>query len=370
MQIAINCQSFLKKQYTGIGRYAYHLVKGLSEIDRSNTYNLYARKSPFGFSKKLPHFQPKNFVPRIDWFGRGPSKTLKDTDIYHFPSLGSLEAPSHSKIVVTVHDIVYKAFSQGHTQQTIDASEKHFQEIQKKAAKVICCSQSTVRDLKKYFRIPEEKIALVYQGVDKDIFYRIGDKEDSLAEAALTKQGADKPFILSVGTIERRKNLANLIRAFCILKDQKRFAGKLVVAGMKGWLSDDLSALIEELGLAQDIIFLGYISDEELRYFYNKAEAFVFPSFYEGFGFPILEAFACGAPVVTSNVSSCPEIAGNAALTVDPKSPEEIAEAISRIVNDPNLGAALRGKGFKRADDFDFHKTARETLKIYEEVYR
>ncbi len=370
MRIAINCRSFLKKQYTGIGRYAYHLVKSLSEIDRTNEYELYVRKGLFSFNKKTPCFKRKNFISRVDWFGRGPSKTLKNIDICHFPSQESLPAPDHAKIIVTVHDVIFKAFPEGHTQQTIESSEKYFEEIREKAAKIICCSDNTARDLKRYFQIPEEKIALVYQGVDKGIFYRIGHEENLLAERMLVERGIKKPFILSVGTLEPRKNLVNLIKAFYTLKTEKRFEGKLLVVGMKGWLNDNLAALIEKLRLAEDIIFLGYVSDKELRYYYNKAKVFVFPSFYEGFGFPIIEAFSCGAPVVTSDVSSCPEVAGNAALIIDPNRPQDIADAIGRIIDDHGLSETLCEKGLKRAEDFDFHKTAQETLKVYEEVYR
>ena len=369
MRIAINCRSFLKKQYTGIGRYAYHLVKSLTEIDGKNEYQLYARKGFFSFNKKLPRFPAGNFTPRIDRFSRGLARQLKNIDICHFPSPGPLEVPDGAKIVVTVHDVIFKAFPRGHTQETIDAGERQFEQIRKKASKIICCSQNTVNDLEKYFQIPRERITLIYQGVDKGAFNRIRRGEDLSAEKALAQRGVEKPFILSVGTIEPRKNLINSIHAFHALKIKKGFSGKLVIIGMKGWQHDDLAALIEKLELRQHVIFLGYLPDEELRYFYNKAEAFVFPSFYEGFGFPILEAFCCGAPVVTSNVSSCAEVAGGAALTVDPGNPQDIADAVGRIVSDRNLREMLREKGLRRSEDFDFCKTARETLKVYEEVY-
>ena len=129
------------------------------------------------------------------------------------------------------------------------------------------------------------------------------------------------------------------------------------------------SLKIDQLKLTEHVIYLGYISDRQLCYLYNKTEAFVFPSFYEGFGFPIVEAFCCGAPVVTSNISSCPEIAGEAALKVNPSSPGDIAEAISRIIGDDALKDQMRSKGKKRADDFDFRKTAQETLEVYKEVH-
>jgi glycosyltransferase involved in cell wall biosynthesis len=368
MRIAVNCQSFVKKQYTGIGRYAYHLVKNLSEIDTRNEYKLYARKGPLSFNKKAPRFAARNFTTCVDWRGRGFVKTIKAADLCHFPSPGPLRVPPGARIVVSVHDVIFKAFPQGHTKETILAGEEQFAEIRKKADKVICCSRATALDLKKYFQIPDDRIELVYQGVDKDIFRRLDEKEMASAGKVLARHGVKEPFILSVGTIEPRKNLVSSIRAFHALKAGKEFSGQLVVAGMKGWLNDGLTALIDELGFTRDVIFLGYVSDTELCALYNKAEAFVFPSFYEGFGFPILEAFCCGAPVVTSNVSSCPEVAGDAALTVDPGSFKEIADAVSRILADEGLRKTLREKAFKRARDFDFRKTAQETLRVYESV--
>lgn len=368
MRIAINCRSFLRKQYTGIGRYAYHLVKSLAEIDDQNEYQLYARKGIFSFSKRTPRFPARNFTPRVDWFGRGLAEMLKDIDVCHFPSPGPLDAPDAAKVIVTVHDVIFKAFPQGHTQGTIDAGERQFEQIRQRATKVICCSQNTVDDLNRYFQIPAERVALIYPGVDKEIFSCLSKDEDGLAAKVIARKGVEQPFILSVGTIEPRKNLANSLRAFHALRGQKGFSGKLVVIGMEGWLYDDLAALIEKLGLRRQIVFLGYLPDRELRYFYNKAEAFIFPSLYEGFGFPVLEAFCCGVPVVTSNVSSCPEVAGDAALTVDPNDPEDIADAVNRIVSDRDLRESLREKGLKRAEHFDFRKTAQETLRVYEEV--
>ena len=194
------------------------------------------------------------------------------------------------------------------------------------------------------------------------------EKEQELAGNFLRTCGIERPFILFVGTLEPRKNLPNLIRAYHLLKAQKRFTGKLVVAGMKGWLTEELFALLKELRLEKEVRWLGFVSNQALRYLYNTTAVFVFPSFYEGFGFPLVEAFSCGAAVVTSNVSSCPEVAGDAALQVDPSHPEEIALAIQRILNDPVLKKDLQEKALRRPREFSFRKTAEQTLAVYEEV--
>ncbi len=370
IHIVINCRSFIKKKYTGIGRYSYHLVKSLSEIDKKNNYSLYAKKGIFNITKGVPHFRSKNFLPKIDRLKRGIDKSFGKIDIYHSPSPDTINVNNGAKVIVTVHDLIFKAFPQGHTQKTIDETERQMESIGNKASRIICCSQNTVNDLKKYFHVKEDKISLVYQGVDNSVFYRIGEEEAKLATKVIRSSGIKEPYILSVGTIEPRKNLENVLHAFDKLRTRGHFKGKLVVIGMKGWMSDSIEGLIRKLELKQHVVFLGYLSDQELRFFYNKAQAFVFPSYYEGFGFPIVEAFSCGTPVVTSNVSSCPEVAKDAALITDPYDPEDIALALARIVNDSELRDELVEKGFQRAQDFCFHKTAQKTLDVYRDVYQ
>ncbi|MDP8211896.1 MAG: glycosyltransferase family 1 protein [Candidatus Zapsychrus exili] len=370
MKIAINCRSFLNRKYTGIGRYAYHLLKSLSKIDEKNKYLLYVKKGFISINKRMPNFDSKNFCPKVDCFDKGMDKTLGKVDIFHSPSPDSLNINGGAKIIVTVHDLIFKTFPQGHTQKTLDDTEKQFEYICQRASKIICCSKNTVSDLESYFNIKKEKVSLVYQGVDKSVFYPIGEDESRLADHVIRSKGIRDPFLLSVGTIEPRKNLENVLQAFDKLRTRRQFLGKLVVVGMKGWMSDSIEGLIRKLELRDHVIFLGYLTDPELRFLYNKAEALVFPSFYEGFGFPIVEAFCCGTPVVTSNVSSCPEVAQDAAITVNPYSPEAIERAIDKIVNDIDLKKSLIEKGFKRVEDFSFHKTAQETLKIYEQVHK
>lgn len=365
MRIAINCHSFLSKScYAGIGRYTYNLVKTLSEIDSQNSYLLYGRKFFFPFRKNAPPLAGKNFVYRMDHFKRGCERAIGPVDIYHAPAPEVLEW-NGIKTVVTVHDLVHKAFAQAHTADTISRTENNLQRIVARADRIICCSQSTLNDLNQHFSVSPLKVKLIYQGVDKNIFYPIDEKESAQAEDFLTSLRIRGPFILFVGTIEPRKNLANLLRAVALLKQKAKFSGQLVVVGMKGWMSEDIAGLIKQCQISDQVVLAGYITNDQLRYLYNKTEVFVFPSFYEGFGFPIVEAFSCGAAVVTSNVSSCPEIASDAAFTVDPKSPQAIFEAIHEILDDKTLRASLKTRGLKRAEDFSFVKTAQETAEVY-----
>ncbi len=369
MRIAINCRSFLLRQYAGIGRYASNLVKHLSEIDSKNEYYLYAKKGIFDFRRQFPRIRAKNFIVKSDYFNSGLNKTLGPTEVYHSPSPDLLEI-DNTKIVVTIHDLVYKAFPQGHTQSTLEMTEKQMQGIIKKATRMICVSQSTRNDLHKFFSIDKSKTSVVYHGVDKNEFFPLRDGEYETALSLVRSKGVEGPYLLSVGTIEPRKNLENILFAFSLLKSKKKFNGVLVCIGAEGWMTDRLGETIKQLNLAKDVVFLGYVTNRELRYFYNLAEAFVFPSFYEGFGFPILEAFHCKAAVVTSNVSSCPEIAGDAALIVNPQKFEEIAAAIERFLVDKNFKSQMQQRAIKRAGDFSFLNMAKETLKVYEAAFQ
>ena len=362
MRIAINCRSILLSQRTGIGRYTYHLLDSLGQIDHVNEYVLHAPKRLFDFKRRLPNFSRyKNFKNRIDCFRRGIGKS----DIYHLPSPDVI-GPYSGKLIVTIHDLIYRTYAQGHTPQAIELTEKYMQAIAAKADKIICVSENTRRDLHSLFNIPPEKTCVVYNGVDHHLFYPLSPQERLNAASQLKELGIDKPYILYVGTIEPRKNLAGLLESFALLKLKKVFQGQLVVAGMKGWMQERTGELIKKLEIDRDVIFTGFINDGQLRQFYNMAQVFVFPSFYEGFGFPILEAFCCGAAVITSKTSSCAEIAAEAALTIDPKDIKAIAQAIEQVLADKTLKESLRQAGLKRAQEFSFAAAARQTLAVYQ----
>jgi glycosyltransferase involved in cell wall biosynthesis len=369
MHIAINCRSFSKKQFTGIGRYASSLVASLAEIDRANRYSLYTTRG-YGEVKRRIHLsEAGNFFLRFDFFRKGVDKILPAVDIYHAPSPEVIEV-SQARVIVTVHDLIYKAYPQSHTPETVDLTQRQFQSFVRRASKIICSSRNTQEDLHKYFTIDCEKTCHIHQGTDKNIFYPMDERQMRIAREAVRVKGIENPFVLFVGTIEPRKNLKGLIEAFAQLKEKRIFQGKLVVIGMAGWKSQGLTEYIVRLGLEKEIIFLGFVSSSDLRNFYNLAEVFVFPSFYEGFGYPIVEAFSCGAAVVTSNSSSCRELAAEAALLIDPSSIQEIVGAIRRILEDRNFKKDLQRRAIERAQSFDNLKMARETLKVYEEVYR
>jgi len=367
MRISINCRSFLKKQCTGIGRYASRLVQSLVELDAKNDYFLYVPKKLFDTKRRVPKIKTRNFHVKVDLFDQGPNKILKNIDVYHAPSPEFLNIKD-TKIIVTVHDLIHRTYPQCHTEESIKTLDQQFEGIVEKASKIICCSQSTINDLQKYFPVDPSKVHLVYQGVDNQIFFPLVEQQKSDAWQIIRGKGIKEKFLLFVGTIEPRKNLDNVLRALSDLKKKGKFPGQLVVVGMKGWMCEHIHDFVKEMDLESDVVFLGYISDQELNSLYNLCQVFLFPSFYEGFGFPIVEAFSCGTAVITSNVSSCGEIAADAALKINPGEPQEIADGINRIIEDNEFKESLKAKALKRADDFSFNKTARETLQVYREA--
>ncbi|MBM4466901.1 MAG: glycosyltransferase family 4 protein, partial [Chloroflexi bacterium] len=239
----------------------------------------------------------------------------------------------------------------------------------RKARRVIAISQSTQRDVVRLLGVPPDKVEVVYCGLD-EAFRPLA--KDQVA-AFRSKRGLPERFILFVGTIEPRKNVTRLIEAFATLRpcDPATLRPcdpatlKLAIGGAKGWFYEDVFARVEELGLEDKVMFPGYIPASELPLWHNAAELFVYPSLYEGFGLPPLEAMACGTPVVAANTSSLPEVVGQAGLTVDPLDVEGLAEAMRRALGDEALRQEMRERGLQRAKGFSWTKTAQETVQVY-----
>jgi len=352
MKIGIDIRSTLK-QKTGIGQYTLNLINSLAKIDTVNKYLLYSKKKVIDRRRKLPQIPGVNFHHRVDYFSLGPEKLLKDADIFHSSSF-DFKKPKHARLVLTIHDVIHKVFPTVHTKETIESTDRQLKEILSEVSMIITDSQTTKDDFLKWFFFNAAKIKVVYPGVSTWFYPEAVEKE---------------PLLLFVGTIEPRKNLKNLIRAFYLLKKEHLLPHKLVIIGMKGWMYEEVFKLVDELNLGQEIIFKDYVANEQLRYWYAKSEVFVYPSLYEGFGFPIVEAFACGVPVVTSNTSSCAEIARGAALLVDPQNFGELSDAILRIIKNPDLKKDLISKGLERAMRFSWSKAASEVLTVFREAY-
>jgi glycosyltransferase involved in cell wall biosynthesis len=231
---------------------------------------------------------------------------------------------------------------------------------------IIADSQNTKNDCIKYLGIPEEKIKVIYLAPDS-IYQPINNKQE-IREQVCKKYNIEFPFILYTGTLEKRKNIPILIKAFYKLK-KMGISHKLLIVGKKGWKYDDIFKTIKTLNLQKDIMFTGYVPKEDLVKFYNLADLFVYPSLYEGFGLPPLEAMACGCPVITSNTSSLPEVVKDAGIMFNPYCVDELVKIMYEVLIDESLRIELSRKGLERAKLFNWRKTAEETWKVYEGVY-
>lgn len=288
---------------------------------------------------------------------------LKQLDVLHGP-LHVVPFASTIPAVITVHDLAFLHFP-----DRVPRSRRLYltpgtRVSARRARKVIAISRSTADDLMKWLDLPATRIEVIPLAPPASIQPMSGEALDTFRRRVV----ADRPYLLSVGTLEPRKNLITLLRAFASLAST--IPHDLVLVGPEGWLNQGLDETLQTLDLRDRVRLTGFVSDEDLSGWYSAAVCFVFPSVYEGFGLPPLEAMHCGVPVVTSNVSSLPEVVGDAALMVDPLDVDALAGAISRVLSDAALANDLRARGRMRAGQFSWQRTARETLAVYREAAR
>ncbi|MGB3112594.1 MAG: glycosyltransferase family 1 protein [Candidatus Omnitrophota bacterium] len=366
MKIGIDVRSTLKrKRRTGIGYYTLNLVKHLAAADPENQYFLYSYIKPFDFKRRLPELPGPNFRHRLDRLSFRPEIKMKDMDVFHSSSYDVPPLES-AKLVTTIHDIIPLMFSEGFPEEYLKKLENDIKKVLKESDLVVVDSINTKKDLQEKFSPVPTKVKVIYPGRDES-FSPMDDKEKAFFRLR-KKYGIEREFILYVGTIEKRKNVAGLAGAFLELKKEKNLPHLLVIVGMKGWESEKVFEMVEKSGLGKDVRFTSYIDRKDMNLFYNAAEVFVYPSLYEGFGLPVLEAFSCGTPTVTSFTTSCGEIAGDAALTVDPRDSAGMKKAIYRLLTDKTLREELRARALSRARLFSWDKAAEEFSGIFREL--
>ncbi len=356
---------------TGTENYSYQLLRALAKIDRKNSYIVYIKSFNLDTAVSTLKFSENFKVVEILWSrfwtqGGLAFQTFTDKlDVLFVPAhtLPVLRKPG-LKTVVTVHDLGSEYLPQMH-QLKQRAYLGLMQKYQLKGAtKIIAVSKATKADLVKRIGIEQKKIKVVYEGYDQKLFKPI--KNDTKASSLIPLDPKDRkdfsPYFLFVGTVQPRKNLERVIRAFSKIKDKN-----LLIAGQKGWLSDEIYKLPKKLDIEEKVKFLGYVPEKQLPALYSGAIALVFPSLFEGFGLPILEAQACGCPVITSNVSSMPEVAGKGALLVDPYSVDDIVDGMKKC-QISNVKFQMIKAGFENIKRFSWEKCARETLKVLESI--
>jgi len=369
MHIGLNAHLLsLAETYRGAGInwYIHNLLTHLPRVDHDNRYTAFIGDGRFTDSElalrlsRLPTSRP---VVRIFWEQVVQPFALRKegVDLLHaLAFVTPLLSPCPA--VVTIYDLSFLLYPESFKRFKRFYLDLFTRLSARRARRIIAISESTKRDVVRLLGVSPEKVEVVYCGID-EAFRPLA--EDQVA-AFRSKRGLPERFVLFVGTIEPRKNVTRLIEAFATLRPCDLANLKLVIGGAKGWFYQDVFARLEELGLEGQAIFAGYIPVSELPLWYNAAELFVYPSLYEGFGLPPLEAMACGTPVVTANTSSLPEVVGKAGLTVDPLDIEGLAEAMRRVLDDEALRQEMRERGLQRARDFSWTKTAQETVQVYQ----
>ncbi len=353
----------------GSRTYAVNLVEALTAIDRDNAYTLYLPQEVLDAPREAARLQargnvalrpiPASLFARLVWpFPRGlPGHGL---ELYHCQYIAPLLCPV--PYVLTVHDILHESYPEFFPGRLRRLMSMLYPLSARRAARVLTVSEFSRQELIRLYRLPPERVVCCHNGVGPEFQVL----EERAARAVVERYGVEGPFVLFVGRIEPRKNLSGLIQAM------ERLAGQgahlPLVVGMKDALFEEHYERTTQGRGSARVIFTGKAPQEDLPAFYNAATLTVYPSFAEGFGLPVLEAMACGSPVVTSNTTSLPEVAGDAALLVDPHDTESLAQAMHSVLTDQDLARRLRHKGLERAALFNWEQSARRTLEVYQEI--
>lgn len=365
MNIGIEANSYYKNT-AGSGVFTRNIIDELKKFDNEARVFLFAnnRHSEMDITKKKNIFRRiYNGIYDIFWMQVLLPIKLKQNkiDVLYCPAyLGPIFAPC--PVVLTLFDMNYKRYP-----QTCDFMFRKYLQFllpitKKSAKKIITISEFSKSEIVSLLNIDPSKIEIILLGAHEK--FRCNKNQIEI-EKVKTKYGISGDFILTVGTLEPRKNMAKLVDAFNIIKKDLNIKHKLVICGGKGWYYDNIFTTIKDNGLEKEIVFTGYVDDEDLPVLYSAADIFAFPSIYEGFGLPVLEAMSCGCPVVASNTSSIPEVTGDAAVLVTPFDSNDIAKGLLQVINNMDFKNELIKKGLERSKIFSWHSAAKKLLNIF-----
>ena len=373
MIIGIDGNEANQENLVGIGQFALNVINQLEKIDKENEYWIYLKEPP------KSHFPPERKKWKYIIFG--PSKAWtqfalplklftqsKKPDVFFSPSH---YAPRFSPVptVISIMDLWHHRHPEQFAKKDLYQLTSWEKYSVKNASRIVTISEFSKSEISEFYQYPKEKIKLAYPGINQ---YRVQSteyKEDEVKK----KYKIDGKYLLYLSTLQPKKNLSNLLIALSIIISQYPFPEGipsilLVIAGKKGWLYEEIFTKVKELKLENNVIFTGFISEEDKPYLIKGAECFIMPSFYEGFGIPVVEAMALGVPVAISNVSSLPEVGGEAAFYFDPENPQEIAETIAKVLKLDSLKKSkVIETGKKQAQKFTWEKTAKNILQVLEE---
>ena len=368
MHIAIDAHS-VGAQLGGNESYATNLIEALAEIDQTNRYTLYVTKPTAveRFNNRWPNFQVKQTLPHTPLV-RIPltlSRELRrnPVDVLHVQYTAPPFAPC--PVVTTIHDLAFEHLPETFKRRSWMQLRLTVRRTARRAAHIITLSEYSRGDISRTYGIAPHRITVTPAAASPHFAPITNETE---LRRIRESYGIQPNYILSLGSIQPRKNLVRLIEAYSCLRGvhPKGKLPQLVLAGKRGWLDNEIFRAAERNALGKDILFTGYVREPDLAGLYSGAICFVYPSYFEGFGLPVVEAMQCGVPVITGNRTSLPEVVGDAGLLFDPFDTEALANALTQVINDPAYRAKLRAKGLERAKNFNWKTTADLTLGVYQ----
>ncbi|MDP9313203.1 MAG: glycosyltransferase family 4 protein [Chloroflexota bacterium] len=368
MRIGVDASRLAVQARTGTEHYTWELLNALGEVDRRNNYVLYCNRTPAALPPLPPTFMLKAMpLPRAWTHGRLSLEMLRHPPDVLFVPAHALPVITGPRSVVTIHDLGFLHHPEAHT-RIQRLYHRFFTRLSaRRATHIVAISEATRRDIEHFYGIPAAKISVVYHGVHPR-FHPQTDRHK--LEATLERYRITGSYLLFVSTVQPRKNVARLLEAFAAARATLASGTlpTLVLAGKRGWLTEQIERRAAELDIAHAVQFIGYVPDADLPTLLSGALAYINPSLYEGFGMTVLEAQACGTPVLAANTSSLPEVVGDAGILVDPHDVAALADGLVRLIVDAGLRAQLRERGLRHVAGWTWERTARETLAILERV--
>ena len=383
MKIGIDIRCLIGGKRTGVEEYTLELLEHLFAVDRENEYVLFWNAwelpvCPLDWDSRFSNVRlvslriPNKLLNFCLWYFRFPhlDRLIGGVDVFFMPNLNFAAFSRGVKVVLTAHDVSFERYPETFSwKRRLWHMFVNFRRLALRAEKVIAVSQSTRDDLVESIGIVPKSVTVIRSGISER-FCRM-NRNDSMLSDVKRRYELPYRFILFVGTIEPRKNILSLVRAFDSLVGSKEaFDYDVVIAGTHGWKCEGMLEEIDRLPSRARIHFTGFVRDEDKPALYNLSSLFVYPSLYEGFGFPPLEAAACGVPVITSNTSSFPETIGEGAMMIDPLRPDDISRALREVLRDKTLRDTLSQQGEMCASKFQWKDAARKTLGVFRDVAR
>ena len=383
MKIGIDIRCLTDGKRTGVEEYTINLLENIFELDKKNEYILFVnsyRESHFD-ERIFAHFKnvkvrrfhlPNKLLNFCFWYLRWPMADIMigGVDIFFMPNINFIALSKKVKLVLTIHDLSYEIFPETFSlRRRAWHSFINPRALCNRADHIIAVSDSSKADIVEHFGIRQQKVQRIYNGIAEEIEQL--DRNDPKLIEVKERYHLPFNFIFYLGTVEPRKNIPAIVKAFDQLKrlnNPELSKYKLVIAGGMGWKIQNILTMMREAEFTTDIIFTSCITNEDKAAVYTLASLFVYPSFFEGFGIPVLEAMRCGVPVITTNSSSLPEVVGSGAVMIDPDKPDELYLAMKEVLLDRDFSTHLAGESPKQAIRFNWRTSARQVLEIFEKL--